>query len=295
MSALPRITLVTPAYQQKPFIEDTLRSVIEQRYPHLEYLVLDGGSTDGTVDIVRRYEQDITYWCSQPDGGPYAAVESGFRRGTGEIFGWLNSSDLHFPWTLRTVGTLFAELPEVDWISSLHPAQADEAGACARLERHPGFSREAFLDGKYLGVLSDTPTVGQRGWLQQESTFWRRSLWERIGGTIGPCKFAGDFDLWARFYEDADLVGVDVPLALFRYHGEQRSSLHGYGQEAAASLVRARRTLGWSLPRARAAAFRARLPAIPKLSDVLAPRLGYSGRRAVHRGGRWALEEHRFF
>ncbi|MFT3767660.1 MAG: glycosyltransferase family 2 protein [Minicystis sp.] len=298
---LPRITVVTPAYQQIAYIEETLRSVVEQGYPDLELIVLDGGSTDGTVDVIRRYESKIAHWQSARDKGPYDAVERGFARATGEVLCWLNSSDVYFPWTLRTVGSLFAELPEVEWITSLQPVRADVTAMCAIIGRDPGFSREAFLDGRFIGHRPALRTVGQRGWIQQEATFWRRSLWERSGGTIGQYKLAADFNLWARFYEHADLVGVDAPLALFRVHPEQRSGhMDRYCAEATSSLARLREALGWQLPRARAAAYRARLPRVPGLAEALAPALGYRGKRAVRRAGadgvaRWVCEEHAFF
>ncbi len=293
---LPRITVVTPAFQQIAYIEETLRSIHDQGYPDLEHMVLDGGSTDGTVAVIERHADRLAYFRSGPDAGPYDAVERGFARATGEVLCWLNSSDLFLPWTLRTVGTLFAELPDVAWISSLQPARCDATGMCAVVERHPGFARAAFLDGRFIGHRPSVPTVGQRGWLQQEATFWRRSLWDRCGGTLGHYALAADFDLWARFYEHGELVGVEAPLALFRMHPEQRSGLlDRYTAEASSSLSRLRAATGWQWPRARAAAFSLRVPSLPGLGPALAPMLGYRGRRATRRGGRWVCEEHAFF
>ncbi|MFT3767657.1 MAG: hypothetical protein QM820_19555 [Minicystis sp.] len=213
---------------------------------------------------------------------------------------WLNSSDLHFPWTLRTVGTVFAEHPEVEWISSLQPAAMDPTGMCAIIGPEPGFARDAFLDGRFLGHPTTIPTVGQRAWIQQEGTFWRRRAWDRIGGTIGEYKLAADFDLWARLYEKADLVGVAAPLALFRFHPEQRSSrIQRYTEESAASLTRLRHALDWQRPAARAAALAARLPRIPGVARAAEQLVGYRGRRLVRRvdtdgNGRWVMEEHGF-
>jgi len=119
---LPRITLITPSYQQATFLEATIRSVVDQRYPDLEYFVYDGGSTDGSVDIIRAHAADIDYWRSAPDEGQAAAINAGWERATGDILGWLNSDDQLAPGALLRVGRLFAAHPEFtgSTLSALH-------------------------------------------------------------------------------------------------------------------------------------------------------------------------------
>ena len=107
----PTISIVTPSYNQAQFIEDTIQSVLGQGYPNLEYVVIDGGSTDGSVDIIRRYAERLKYWTSERDGGQYDAINRGFAHTTGEIMAWLNSDDKYTPWAFSIVGRRVQPLP----------------------------------------------------------------------------------------------------------------------------------------------------------------------------------------
>lgn len=219
-TACSHITIVTPSFNRARFLEATMCSVLDQDYPNLEYIVVDGGSTDGSADIIRKHADRLAWSCCEADGGQYDAINKGFAHGTGEIMGWLNSDDLHFPWALRTVATVFSLFPDVDWITSLLPVTWNAQGVPFSVRTKEGFSSLYFRRGLYM---SD-PSRYTRGFIQQESTFWRRSLWEKIGGSIDTSfRLAGDFDLWARFFEEADLCGVQAPLAGFRLHGDQVS------------------------------------------------------------------------
>lgn len=112
-SCYPAISLVTCSFQQGKYLEQTLRSVLDQGYPGLEYIVIDGGSTDRSIDIIREYEPALSYWVSEPDRGQTDALVKGFRRATGEILGWLCSDDLLLPGALHAVGEFFARHPDV--------------------------------------------------------------------------------------------------------------------------------------------------------------------------------------
>ena len=94
----PKISIVTPSFNHAQFLEETILSVISQNYPDLEYIIIDGGSTDGSVEIIKKYEQYLTYWISEPDNGQSDALNKGFTRATGDIYGWLNSDDLYKDW-----------------------------------------------------------------------------------------------------------------------------------------------------------------------------------------------------
>jgi hypothetical protein len=130
---------------------------------------------------------------------------------------WLNSDDLHLPWTLRRVAEIFAALPDVQWLTTLLPLLADSDGVPIGSYVLPGFARGAFYRGVYTAD-------GGGGYIMQEGTFWRRSLWERAGGRLDTAyPLAADFELWARFFQHADLYGVELPLAIFRTHAQQAS------------------------------------------------------------------------
>jgi len=215
-----KISIVTPSFNQAVYLEDGMLSVLSQKCADLEYIVVDGGSTDGSAEIVARHADRLGWWVSEPDGGQYDAINKGFAHSTGEVMGWMNSDDKLTPWALSVVEEIFETLPEVQWITSLAQIRWDAKGRAVRCLPHRGFSRKGFLAGENLprdGAFST-------GWIQQESTFWRRSLWERAGGGVGAgFRLAGDFDLWARFFKHAELVGVETPLGGFRFHGEQKT------------------------------------------------------------------------
>ena len=109
----PKITIVTPSFNQGQFIEETIRSVLDQNYPNLEYLIIDGGSTDQTIEVIRKYERQLSYWVSEKDRGQVHAINKGLARATGEIFGFLNSDDLYVPGTFEVVGEYFEKHPEL--------------------------------------------------------------------------------------------------------------------------------------------------------------------------------------
>lgn len=248
-----KISLVTPNYNYGHFLEATLKSVLDQAYPSLEYIVLDDGSTDGSMGILEKYGPQLSHWETGANRGQYRVVTDGLNRSTGEVMGWLNSDDMHLPWTLRAVGEIFEAFPEVEWISTLQTGLWDYHGLGYKFVPMVGFSLNAFLDGLYFQDGSAMPEgiwagTNWQGPIQQESTFWRRSLWEKAGGFVSnEFGSAGDFELWARFFSHAELYGVEIPLAGFRLQHQQQSAQEDkYRNFSNLILKKARERNGWN-------------------------------------------------
>lgn len=259
---LPRISIVTPSFNQAAFLRQTLDSVLSQNYPQLEYIVIDGGSTDGSADILRQYSSHFAYWTSEPDRGQSHALNKGFAHATGDIMTWLNSDDVLLPDALHRVGEIFARYPQIQWLTG-QPANLD---ADDHLRAFP------LKTGRFRGLIRRGWYHGRGlGFIRQEGTFWRRGLWQQAGAAVDEMKhYAMDDDLWRRFAEAADLVTVDQPLAAFRAHQQQKTAqLDRYYAEAGVRLPPASRLLALPLR----AAFTA-------LSWSFAPRV-------VRRQGAW--------
>lgn len=247
-----KISIVTPCLNSDRYLRDTIDSVVAPRGEcELEYIVVDGGSNDATIEIIKSHESRLTKWVSEKDHGLYDAVAKGFEMSSGEIMGWINSDDLYFPWTLNLVGRLFAALPQVEWISTLTPTFIDAGGDIAKIRRLAGFAKRAFLDGIYVGFggLGDPRSAD---FIQQESTFWRRSLWDKADGprVLRGCRLAGDFALWAAFMAHADLYGVEAPLGAFRVRDNQLSTSNAsaYLDEVRTALDELRRRSNYVPP-----------------------------------------------
>lgn len=289
----PRITVVTPAYKAARLIEATMKSVLDQNYPNLEYIVLDGAG-DHTGEILARYDSQLAHWRSAPDHGQYAAINEGFARTTGDILCWLNADDMFHPRSLFVVASVFARFAEVDWLSSLTPTLWDASGQLAAFTSTPGFSREALLDGLYL-----PGTMAKGYWIQQESTFFRRSLWEKAGGKIPDYSLAGDFALWCEFARHADLVGQDYPLAGFRLvEGQRSQAVADYMGQGRAALDALRSDQHW-LPGRNQRLRQSMLAKIPKLRGLLREQAGYRASKIINPDLRqpvidWQMVDYRF-
>lgn len=224
----PKITVVVPSMNQAEFLEAALDSLVEQEYPNFELIVLDGGSADGSREILERRAAEFAYWRSEEDGGQYAAIEEGFARATGDVLTWLNADDLHFPGALQTVGSIFANRKDVEWIVGRNCLVNEFAGE-GRMFPQRIWRRRDVLAGEWR-------------WIPQESVFFRRSLYERAGGRVATeLDYAADFELWLRFFRHAPLHTVRYIFAAMRNHaGQKTKAKERYEAEALAALERER-------------------------------------------------------
>jgi glycosyltransferase involved in cell wall biosynthesis len=221
---LPTISIVTPSFNQSPFIGWTVRSVFLQRYPALEYILMDGGSTDETRQVLEPHADRFAHYVSERDAGQADAIRRGFERSTGQIMSYLNSDDMLAPGTLHFVARFFAQHPDVDAIYS-HRVTVDESNRVLWywiLPRHNNW---------YMTRWDLIP---------QETCFWRRSLFEKCGNIDPKFRFAMDYDLFVRFMQKGKLVRVNRFLGAFRKHGEAKTSqlLETIGRDVIADVWR---------------------------------------------------------
>lgn len=205
----PRVSIVTPSYNQGQFLEATIRSVLLQGYPNLEYIVFDGGSTDDSVEILRRYEPWLAFWVSEPDRGQSHAINKGWTKATGDVFAWLNSDDMYMP---GAIGEAVQALKQ-------HPETALVYGTCQYID----------ADGRPT-VLRNPGQVDFRqllwnlnGTLPQPTTFIRRSILEDAGFLDETLKYSMDYELWLRIAMRYPLRHVEKVWAATRMHDEAKT------------------------------------------------------------------------
>jgi len=231
-SSLPKISLVTPSYQQGPFLRDSIESVLNQSYPFLEYIVKDGGSTDGSLSILSEFENRLSGWSSAPDRGQAHAINQAFQHTSGEVMGWLNSDDMLLPGSLYRVADFFRRRPEVSVVYG-NRILVDERG----LEV-----------GRWILPQHDAEVLRWMDYVPQETLFWRRSAWEAVGGCLDESlQFALDWDFLLRL-QDVSARFARLPhfLGAFRVHTQQKTSaqMDSVGAEEIAALRR--RYLGFN-------------------------------------------------
>jgi glycosyltransferase involved in cell wall biosynthesis len=222
----PKISIVTVSYNQAEYLEHTINSVLSQNYPNLEYIIIDGGSDDGSLDIIKKYEKYFSYWISEKDSGMYDAIQKGFENSTGEIMAWINSDDYYHPGSFNVVSEIFSSFPEVEWLQGI-PSAIDEKNRTVYVRQFRKWSKFDFY-------MNDTDHI------QQESTFWRRSLWEKVGSKLNTdLKYAGDYELWLRFFDFARLYCTKTILGAFRMRSKNQLSIDkmkDYNSEVKKSL-----------------------------------------------------------
>lgn len=210
----PRISIITPNYNMGKYLEDTIISVISQNYPNLEYIIIDGGSSDNSLDIIKKYEDQLAFWITERDNGMYDAIQKGFDNCTGEIMAWLNSDDMYHKSSFFTVAELFTSFPNINWITGAN-TYYDESG-------------KTVISGKARKLCKFDVYNHDYKWIQQESVFWRRSLWDKAGSRLDQnLRYAGDLSLWLKFFQYEKLYTTSALIGGFRLRsGNQISRNH---------------------------------------------------------------------
>lgn len=203
-----KISIITPSYNQGKFIEETIKSVINQDYDLLEYIIIDGGSTDNTVDIIKKYEKKITYWVSEKDNGQTHAINKGFELATGDIIAWINSDDMYCEGTLRTIAEFFEKNEEANVV----------------------VGNELFMNSNGKIYVRKHPNISK--WLEkhcmmsilQPSTFLRKNVLTHIGYLNEEYQMMMDAEWYTRINRQYPFQVINKDLSIFRWHSESKSS-----------------------------------------------------------------------
>lgn len=209
MNKQPLVSIVTPSFNQGKFLEETILSVLNQDYGNIEYIVVDGGSNDNTIEVIQKYQSRLAWWASEPDKGQTDAINKGFNRASGEILAWLNSDDVYSPGAVREVVQFLVDHPQIGMVYG-DLDFIDEKGR---------------VIGKFNAAQTDLPRL-RRGYVHipQPSAFFRADLWKKVGPLDPSFFFAMDYDLWTRLASVSELKYLPGNTwAKFRLHTEGKT------------------------------------------------------------------------
>ena len=212
------VSIVTPSYNQARYLEAAIQSVLAQDYARIEYIVVDGGSTDGSVELIKKYQSRFAYWVSEKDSGQADAINKGLSRASGEILAWLNSDDYYLPNTISAAAKCFEENPDVTMLYGDMLA-VDEHGQTINLLKYRQLSLEDLLSFQIIG---------------QPAVFIRRAAYENTGGLDTTFDYLLDHHLWIRLAQQGKILHVPHIWAAARYHAEakNRAKATEFGREA---------------------------------------------------------------
>ncbi len=204
----PLVSIVTPSFNQDRYLERTIQSVLNQSYPNIEYIVIDGGSTDGSVETIKKYASRISYWQSEKDQGQTDAINQGFSRAQGQIFAWINSDDTYEPQAVVEAVEFLTNNPDVGLVY----------GDCNFINDKDN------IIGKFNARQTDYQKL-KTGYVHipQQSSFWRAELWHQVGPLDSSIYFAMDYDLWLRLAKISNIIYHPRMWANFRLHGDAKT------------------------------------------------------------------------
>lgn len=209
---LPKISIITPSFNQGKYLEETLLSILNQNYPNLEYIIIDGGSTDESVEIIKKYEEHLAYWVSEPDEGQTHAINKGFRKATGDLVAWMNSDDVYFEKAFDHVSKAFNQTDGKFDVYFGDKANVDEEGKLIREYLYPPFSG--------WGIMYTTNMN-----ISNQSAFWKRELFDSLGYLDEEIQFAMDYEFFLRLYmKGATFYKIPELLGALRMYSENKSS-----------------------------------------------------------------------
>ena len=217
MFSLPKISIITPSYNQGHFIEDTITSILGQGYPNLEYIVMDGGSTDNTVEILKKYDSQISYWESVKDSGQAHAINKGFARATGEILMWLNSDDILLPRTLFYIAENVKEQGDALYF-----------GNCMHFREGNGL----WAEGSNVVLANEVINIKTLDYIIQPSSWWTRKVWEEVGKLDEKINYVFDWEWFIRVSEKFELIPIQKAISLYRFHEDHKSGTGGEKRRA---------------------------------------------------------------
>ena len=208
MDQNPLVSIITPSYNQARFLEATIQSVLAQDYPNIEYILIDGGSSDGSGELIKKYADKLAYWVSEPDKGQTDALNKGFAQAKGEILAYLNSDDTYEPTAVSEAVEFLQKNPEIGLVYG-DANFIDETGKSI---------------GRFPAAQTDYCKL-RRGYVHipQQASFWRASLWHQVSPLDPSFYFAMDYDLWVRLARISELRYYPRVLANFRLHGDSKT------------------------------------------------------------------------
>jgi glycosyltransferase involved in cell wall biosynthesis len=222
----PKITVVTPSYNQAQFLERTILSVINQNYPNLEFMIIDGGSTDGSAEIIKKYENYLAYWVTEKDAGQTDAINKGWRRASGQIIAYLNSDDTYTPNAMKKVAAYFEQHPNVDAVYGVCNL-IDENDKVINIWEPAEFSLKALLR---CGIST----------IPQQTVFFRRKILDEIGFLDISLRHAMDYEYWIRIGQKFNFQKIPYTLANFRIQSKSKTSLESHTQWQESCRIRAK-------------------------------------------------------